>query len=206
MILTNINPKKSKARMRGATVKMIKEGGRNLEVHSFKRFVDKGNFSASSSNDTFGVVTFALSDMVNYTEFTALFDQYRITNVRLILIGQPNDQETGPTPITTPVLLLARDFDDNTAWTSAGQAFQYEDLTFVQMGKRISFSLKPRIAVAAYSGTFTSYANMSSQWIDAASTNVAFFGVKWCIQQVSSGAVSGWRCYCEYDLECRSVI
>jgi len=38
--------------------------------------------------------------------------------------------------------------------------------------------IRPRSAVAAYSGTFTSYANKYGQWVDTASPSVQFYGLK----------------------------
>lgn len=50
--------------------------------------------------------------------------------------------------------------------------------------------LRPRTAMAAYSGAFTSYANMSDQWIDLNSTSVQYYGFKLLLPPASVSSLS----------------
>jgi len=46
----------------------------------------------------------------------------------------------------------------------------------------VTRSFRPKFAVAAYSGVFTSFAQSGfNQWIDVASTTVPNYGLKWIV-------------------------
>jgi len=180
-------------------------GNKQLDIHTYIRYYDAGNITATTS-DTFGAAYFALSALPGVAEFTALYDQYRIDKITAIFLPQQTNAPVASTGATTPVLLVAADYDDATAWTVMTQPLQYENLKFHEFNKRVDFTFIPRMAVAAYSGTFGSFANVDPQWIDSASTNVQFYALKWGTNAVSSGNVAGWRVYYKYYLSFRNII
>lgn len=61
---------------------------------------------------------FSLSQLVNYTELTNVFDQYRILGVKVFVSYQHNVSTAGGTS-SLPSLQYFPDFDDNTPPTSA---------------------------------------------------------------------------------------
>jgi len=131
-----------------------------------------------------------LGFLADYTDFTNLFDQYKIDRMSLEL----RTFATQATTATTGALInMVVDHDDAgiPAATDAGIQLlreypTYKVANFVRpdAGKQFVMTCVPRVAVAAYAGAFTSYANVAS-WIDAASPSVQHYGFKgvievWC--------------------------
>jgi len=71
------------------------------KVHFFKRHVDLGTITLSSAGITTQGYSFQLDEVPNYTEFTALYDQYKlsavaikfISNARYITVQSNNNKE-----------------------------------------------------------------------------------------------------------------
>jgi len=161
------------------------------KVFTLTRNYDYYNLSTASvaNNPVFGSVLFALSNLPNYTEFTALFDEYRILQARVHFI--PLNVGTGGSfqPIYTVI-----DYDDSIAPASIDDLNQYSTLMVAQYGREFERVLTPKFAVAAYSGTFTSYSPMTG-WVDVASPTVQHYGVKYALgaSSVASLLVYGIR-------------
>ncbi len=65
--------------------------------------------------------------------------------------------------------------------------------------------LEPHLAIGAYSGAFTSFANTNStQWVDANSPSVQYYGVKYGWTNLG-GAALNIRVYVKYTVECRAT-
>lgn len=177
---------------------MILKSGK---VHTFSRtFLSATVPSAQGIEQGYGLA-FSLADLPNYTEFTSLFDQYRIVQV-VATFNQRNITILAPNVVYTAI-----DYDDNTALT--GTAIQQYDTCLVINSARFRRVLRPRLAVAAYGGTaFTSYANMNAgQWIDANSPSVQYYGLKITLPPLASGSspVPLYDITLQYIVQCRSV-
>lgn len=131
---------------------------------------------------------FFLSQLPNYTEFTNLYDQYKISRIKVKFIYSANSQDvtTAANITALPNLLTVVDNNDSTALTSAGDYCQYKDFRIRRMDKPCSVYFKPQFAVAAYSGAFTSYASKTG-WIDCASYNVKHYGLKFGVDPMFYG-------------------
>jgi hypothetical protein len=161
--------------------------GSDVHVSTFVRNFDAGVLVGSTAADTLGALKFVLTQLPSYTEFTTLFDQYRIARMEYTFlpyftIGTPSAY--------APFIATAVDYDDGTAPASFAAIQQYENSRVISAYNKFSVSYQPHIAIAAYSGAFTSYANNRAGWIDSASTAVEHYGVKWVIGQCSGSAQS----------------
>jgi hypothetical protein len=115
---------------------------------------------------------FALSNFDNYTEYTGLFDQYMIQQIEVWLEPQnpASNQSYGE-------LAMAIDLDD----ASVGTISSIQNKQGCMWGNGSSgryMRFRPHVAVAVYSGAFTSFANEPSCWIDCASPSVQHYGLK----------------------------
>jgi len=79
------------------------------------------------------------------------------------------------------------DYDDASALSSAANASAYTNCVVMNPGESCERVFQPRMALAAYAGAFTSYANVGPQWIDAASNAVQHYGVKFWIPVATAG-------------------
>jgi hypothetical protein len=110
---------------------------------------------------------------------SGFFDQYMIEAIRFVITPQNN--AIGLVTNTTTALLplyCVIDYDDSTALSSAGAAVSYSNCISLAPGESCERVFQPRMALAAYSGTFVGFANAAPQWIDAASTGVQHYGIK----------------------------
>jgi len=133
--------------------------------------------TSSVVGTAFGTVNFILNLIDQYTTFTALFDQYRIRMVETCF--RPRATQALTTSASNPgTLCTVVDNDDSNALTTFAQAQDYENAitgTGLQSQTRTQV---PHAAMAAYSGAFSSFANVASPWIDCTSPGVVHYGIK----------------------------
>jgi len=143
-----------------------------------------------------------LSDVTNAGEFTALYDRYTIVGCKLSLTPYSTVASSGAavSPLAQqPALIMhhVKDYDD-VALPSASEAGvdairQYTNYRSVnlmsRMGKPINIFFRPRVAIAAYSGAFTSYKNVPFGWCDVASPAVQGYGWKAVFESIGGGSI-----------------
>lgn len=149
-------------------------------------------FLVTSVTVPVGVATaFVLSNFPNISEYTSAFDQYRIEQLEvwLELVGNPS--------ASLSTVVTAVDLDDATI-PSGAPAIQDKQGALVGSGAAMRYHRwRPRVAVAEYSGTFTSYGNVPATWIDCGSPNVQHYGFK---------AASAAQTVGTFNLQVRAVI
>jgi len=156
-----------------------------------------------------GAYSFKLSDLPQYTEFTALFDKYRITGVKLKVIPRitmqtPAGYQTAATSYM-PTIVHTIDYDDATTPTDASQLNQYDTVKMAHNGKPFSVWIRPRAAQAQFgAGVFTSYGSSNpKQWMDVASPDIVYYGWKWATNgyPATLNGNQAWDVYATYYLE-----
>jgi len=122
----------------------------------------------------------------NLGSFLAVFDQYRIDLVEVWLSPVEGADTRFPGTFATCL-----DYDDANVPTTSAQVMHHPS-ALVSAGNACHYHrFVPHMAVAAYSGAFTSYANVPAGFIDSASPNVQHFGIKgMCSAATSSASVS----------------
>lgn len=164
--------------------------------------------SASGTTNTASNIAASLANLDNATAFSNLFDQYRIDCMRITI--RPQNNAIGLVTNSTTTLAdfySVIDYDNGTALTSAAAARQYDNCLILPPAESAERIFIPRMALAAYSGTFTSYANVEPQWIDMTSTSVIHYGLKYFIPAVTSGQtqLQTWEINVEYYVSFRSL-
>jgi hypothetical protein len=171
------------------------------KLYEFHRKQNLGVITPSVTVETDGAYAFSLGSLPDLTEFTALFDTYRIMRIKVAFY--PLFVDTSAT-VAYPPIITAIDYDDNN--TLAFAVLQEYDTALVSnSGTYFDRVFTPRIALAAYSGTFTSYSQpKAGTWIDCASPNVTHYGIKYAMP--ISGAANGtWQVEATYDLQFRDT-
>jgi hypothetical protein len=148
---------------------------------------------------------FSLGNVTESTSLSSIFDQYMIERITLVVTPVQNFSQLpaigGGLNGTLSPMLESPDYDDNAAPTviatleSKNQCRIHfpGDGTFVR-------SFVPRVALAAYSGSFTSYASSEPIWIDVVSPNVAHYGWKTWVtaSQATQTVFSQWSILTTY--------
>lgn len=147
------------------------------QVHSFVR-QQQFTTVVTATTDTHLAYSFALSDLPNSTEFTSLFDQYKLKQVEVVMLPSasatlPPNGYTG-----TALNMTVIDFDDATALSIPASYMQYDNCMVHPCGEVIRRVFKPKVAMAVYSGAFTSFAEAPDVWLDVASPSTAHYGLK----------------------------
>lgn len=129
-----------------------------------------------------GVNTFRAA-MPNYTEFTNLYDQYRIDWVEVKFMFSNNNSSVNSPATVLPTIYLAKDYDD-TAAAGVPELSQYQNMQVWQLGSQqasngfYTVRVKPNVDVALYQGVTTGYARGKPMLIDTSSSEVPHYGIK----------------------------
>jgi len=136
-----------------------------------------------------------LSSFDQATQLAAVFDQYMIESVEIWIMPQFSNASTSNFSGT---LLSVIDLDDNNVLSTVAQASDYTSCVTTEVDQGHYRHFVPHVALAAYSGAFSSFANRHHMWIDAASPSVQHYGVK--LAASPTGAV------CTYDVNIRATL
>lgn len=168
---------------------------------------------------------FTIDMLPDFAEYTTLFDQYKIDHVRL-KITPYSATSIAQTGLASPTLANNQsmgvlmhsviDYDDANAMNAGTVGINvmreyntYKTKQFFNNGKPHVIKLKPRLALSAYNGAFTGYAN-STGWIDSNSTGVQHYGIKWItemfVPDVSVPIFVWFKVEAQLALECRQPI
>jgi hypothetical protein len=145
-----------------------------------KRVVSYANVTSSASIETFSASGITLNAFTGYGSLTAAFDYYRFDMVEYEFL--PRLTINDGVVSNAGVFISVVDFDDITLLSSTNQALAYPNAQVWTgaTGKTnlLRHRFVPRIAIAAYQGAFSGYANMTKQWVDTGTPGVAHYGVK----------------------------
>jgi len=154
---------------------------RRDKVHTFTRQIDTTSISAGVADANFAY-TFSLGALQDSTEFTTLYDQYRIGVCRVNFVANAGLQ---PTTISTVI-----DYDDATTQNKSALG-EYSTFQQNQLGNSFFRTLQPRPALAAYSGAFTSFGSAPAKmWMDVASPGILYYGVKGQIPGIAASTTT----------------
>lgn len=184
--------------------------GRRLQSHHptlrCRRFTQLFYVPGDDVNyDKFGSRTFELSDLPNYTEFTTLFDRFRITGIkyRWVLINEPTGAAitTSTNRGASVKVGWVHDYDDATAPTAATQLYQYASYKeiWLNSNKMTSrwFYFKPSTLSVNYYGvanTNSCTANFKDM-IDCDYPTTDHYGIKYNVNPVYAGQQVKFECF-----------
>jgi hypothetical protein len=155
-------------------------------------------FQSSITVPVYLSLAFGLSDLTAYAEFTALFDEYRIPKIEVWAVPRVTES-TVAAGFGTMVSCV--DYQDNAAVGSYNELLEHENAIQTAGTTGIYHCWTPNIALAAYSGAFTSYSSVANQWLDVNSPGVYHYGLKFASQV--SGTAQAYDFYFRYWLEFR---
>lgn len=120
-------------------------------------------------------------NMPNLTEFTTLFDQYKLLTFTVEF--RPRFSEAPVNLVLLPTMYWIHDKDDATAIT-ASQMMEHARVRSQRMNRPVFITVKfPTIMQPVYqSAVSTSYAPRKTIWLDMANSSVPHYGVKYFIQ------------------------
>ena len=165
---------------------------------------------------------FQLNDIVNVSEFTQLYDQYKIKGVMVTIkmITNPDAQNQtlniGGQASTNfyPTIWYCPDHDDTTAPTlSFLKQYSRVKHKILRPNQEIKFFAKPNTLTQLYDGALaTAYANTKGRpWVDMANPDVPHYGFKMAIDfegLTTGAALTGqyqFKINCKYYIACKNA-
>lgn len=178
------NPKRkiAKARMlRKRVARSRVPRGVKQPVQYFKRTLWLPNWlSVPAGSDQFASLKFNLSQLPNHSEFTALYDQYKISMVKVELIPQFDNANVGSITSTNVITqnYSVLDYDDITVPTTMDTLMQYQNLKRTPSTRIIKRIIKPKFAAELFNtGIATAY-RPTRGFIDCNYDTVEHYGMK----------------------------
>jgi len=171
-------------------------------VHYFKRSVWLPSQFTMGAAAVFGALNFNLNALPNATEFTTLFDQYKICNVKVSFMPRGNSAEGG-TNNNIGKLFTVIDYDDDTAPTSIDQLMQYPNLTTTAASRTLTRSLKPKFAASVYQTAVLSGYGARTGWLDCDATVVPHYGIKYAAQATAGANIFDLKI--DYIIACKGI-
>lgn len=167
------------------------------KVHTYTRWADKDtqypgangpNVIQENGSDQHLVYTFKLDNVVNPTDFTNLYDMYRINKVQLHLEPQTVENASQyATSMPKRKLRVVHDYNDANPLTQEDDYLEYSNCKSYSTNRTVRITLYPKINnVVENSGgapsAFTSL-NSNKVWLNIAEDEVPHFGLKIFVPQ-----------------------
>lgn len=145
--------------------------------NAFDSYENLAALSSSATVPTFVGSAITAGGLSNFPDMSAAFDQYRIRAVQYNFY--PRTVSVNNNSSIVGLVHSVIDFDDASAPTSIAQCLAYSNCYVCSGLTAFTRTFTPRLALAAYGGAFTQFANADPhQWIDCASSNVQYYGLK----------------------------
>lgn len=168
-------------------------GGKSLRqpVHYFKRSVfSAGALTATAGTTVFDAGAFRLSSLPDASDFTALYDQYRIKAIRWQLMPRGNSSDLGTAGAQQTRLFSVIDYDDGVIPTTINQLCQYQNLKVTSTTQQHVRYFKPMIRREINNGGGGTANEPARAWLDVANSTVDHLGVKLALQGPVSGTIT----------------
>lgn len=185
---------------------------RKRQVHNFKRHISTTLTITNAAAFNAGVWNFKLSDLPNYNEFVALYDQYRICAVKVDLTPRINSFDINPFGTTSfaPTFYSVIDHTDTTPLATINEAMEYENCKKTVLSRPHKRYVKLSTLDVAGDDVATQYNNVQyGQWIGTEFPDVVHLGLKWCNDGLASVAGGDQNLICNLYftiyLQCKSV-
>lgn len=154
-------------------------------VHSFIRTTEN-TFSVTYGTTLYKADDFRLSYTPAASEFTPLYDQYRIKSIkRTIFYSSTGADTTGTTgpygPAGCPMLYMVRDYDDAVVPTATTELMQRPYCSIRRLTSVNKVFIRPRMARAIYQPGATFAYGTTRGWLDVTNPDVPHYGLKYII-------------------------
>lgn len=152
------------------------------KIHSFTRtaILTSPNMTATTTA-TGGNIGFTLSQVPNYTEYTALFDQYRIKAVKISIIPELTQGTLNSGAINAGSIWTTIDHTDLASPANVDEILQYDKL---KRGRTTSIHTR-YVRVNTIEDNMVDY----NKWHSTADSNEQYYGVKFWREALGSGTL-----------------
>lgn len=184
-----------------------------MNIYKFKRHVELDTlYSGADGADSFQTYYFGLSQLPGYNEFSALFDQYRITKVELDFVPSistysANNFTTTATPAGLRIFSCI-DYNSVPTGSTINAMREYENCKVTQYIKGHKRSFKPKVVLDVDSGDNLAQYD-TEPWLSTGGTGIYYWGMKVAVNTswYSTGSITPadtlLRCEAIFHIEFR---
>jgi len=163
-------------------ITLYQNGGGDFNIGS----ITPGTLSGC---DDFGITyTPSLANAIESSDFTSLFDRYKIVGVKLKILYQCNMGDPNSHPL--PLMLHSFDGDDAnmpSTWNEVAVKGYCKELT-LNANRNFKTYFKPRISKMVYdSALTTAYTSSRPEWLDCNNNKIPHWGWKAWIKSFFTG-------------------
>ena len=150
-----------------------------------------GAFAAAAGATNYDAAVARLVDVPSYTDFTNLYDQYKIISVKFAYLPRGNQADLGTSGSQITRLFSVLDYDDSVVPTSIDQLCEYQNLKMTNTSKAHVRSFQPRYIREIDTGLgATGKEVVRGGWIDCTNNNVTHRGIKLALQGPVVGTIT----------------
>lgn len=205
-------PKNSRYARKRLYKKLLKK----TATHTYRRMMDWGTIPVNVDAHT--ALSFRLNMLPDYTEFTTLYDQYKIKKIVFRLERPFTDNGLqadatgggGNSTTTNKYMRVVHDYDGGTGLSAEYQYLEYQNCkSYPTCGnKPIRLTLYPKILGNVFkSDSLSSTANymIKPQWIDVAAPDVNHYGIRIFTPQIATGNTQVYRVFASVIFQCKNT-
>lgn len=178
------------------------------KAHRFVQTTNLGVVITSSNSLSVAYSkSFSSADITQFSSFSAIFDQYKISLIEVWLSPSNNGVITATGISGSAQLYTITDYDDANSLSTPANAMNYTNVMVASAYADGHYRRwRPHIAVAAYGGAFTQFKNVPADWIDVASTSVQHYGFKSIVEPTATGTTQAYVMVTRLHIDFRNTI
>jgi len=154
-------------------------------AHHFRRLFNVGTWAGNAGYVPLSQATgFSLSTLAGVTDFTTLYNQYKVTHIQLRFHLRIDPSAQVAADASYPRLFYVPDHDDLTPASSIDDLRQSNKckVRVLTPNREVIVNFKPSILQVLYQSAITSgYTPAYDKWISMLNTTLPFYGLKWAV-------------------------
>lgn len=176
------------------------------QVHWFRRLVVQDGVLSTTVPNNYLNMSFTLADVPDVSDFTALYDEYRLVAVKVriepVFSNNINwSNQAGTTLYTAGRIYGVVDKDGYGGIMTLTQMLQHGNCKYSRAGGGITFNLKPHILSNVDGGTSQ---KSTTGWIDMSSTGIKHYGLNLLVDGYNAEGMN-FRIIKEYVFGCKGT-
>jgi len=171
------------------------------KVYTFSRSVFRNAITATSASvPVLGALPFLLTDLPDYVEFTALFDEFKIQQV--IVQFTPTNYSQAYASLFTAI-----DYDDASSPSSINDLREYGSFHFTPALKYHQRVLTPKYSYRVYNGVGITDSFASTRgWVDCSKPDTPWYGLKYAFGPTTVIPSVGTPVGEVYEVQCTYIV
>lgn len=152
------------------------------KVYYFTRIADAGSILSDNANEVYLPMSFSLDQVPAYAEYTNLFDEYKVSAVKVSFVSTAMTtitQQSGVQPAyTMPLLYTALDYNDASGTYSIQDLREYQTCRYHTLQTKINTRyFKPCFQTLVYEGLGQGYSPKRG-WLNTDDYSVQHYALK----------------------------